>query len=115
MLAASAFPYLEVEISIGTWSTVAEVYLDTGLEGGLLIPEHLEPAILASPAVGLLKIANEELVEAAFWTGRIEFGGVRFLVEIAAMGTRFLLGREILDQLDIRFEFGKRTHITFRS
>jgi hypothetical protein len=34
-------------------------------------------------------------------------------VEVAALGNRYLLGREILDQLEICFQFGRSVRLRF--
>jgi predicted aspartyl protease len=114
MLIFNRFPYLEVVISIGTWSIEEEVYIDTGFDGGLLIPSYLRHEILASPGRSKLKVANDVVVEAPTWSGKVELGDQIFLAEIAAMGSRYLIGRDILDQLDIRLEFGACVHIRGR-
>jgi hypothetical protein len=34
MLTSNHYPFIEIVISIGTWSFIEEAYLDTGFEGG---------------------------------------------------------------------------------
>jgi hypothetical protein len=111
MLTSSQFPYVDVVITIGTWSLVESVYLDTGFEGGLLIPEYLRHEILASASRVRLKVADETIVRAPGWSGLVRLAESQFDVEIAALGARFLLGRDVLDQITVCFEEGKRVTI----
>ena|SRR5687767_2842614 len=111
MLVSKQYPYCEIVISIGTWNFGEEAYLDTGFEGGLLIPEYLHREILASPTWSRLRVAHDALVDARTWMGTIEIGDLRAVVEIAAMGSRFLLGREVMDRLLICFDRGKEVRI----
>lgn len=60
MLNSSRFPYFEAVLSIGTWSIIEHFYLDTGFEGGLLIPAYLRHEVLASPRRIRLRVAHDE-------------------------------------------------------
>lgn len=111
MVTSGRYPYTEFIVTIGTWTLVEEAYLDTGFEGGLLLPAYLEDEILASPDRTKFEIADGAMVMLPAWTGYIELSTCQFSVEVAAMGSRFLLGREILDKLTVCFERGKRVTI----
>jgi predicted aspartyl protease len=109
----SPYPLLEFVLSVGTWDTAGEAYPDTGFEGGLAIPLGVGREILAEPDLIPLRLADRSTVEADSWSGELELEGHRFRVEVVALGSRFLLGREVLDQLEICFEFGRHVRLRF--
>lgn len=107
------YPLLEAVIEIGTWETGAEIYPDTGFEGGLAIPEDLVEEIERLPRWSPIRTADGTIHHAPSWSARIEVAGRRFGCEAIALGPKFLLGREVLDQLDIRFVFGRQVLVSF--
>ena len=95
MLTSDRYPYVEILIEIGTWSFIEHAYIDTGFEGGILIPAYLWHEILASYIDSPLQVADGEVVLAPNWNGAVQIANARFRVEIYAMGRRFLLGRDV--------------------
>jgi predicted aspartyl protease len=108
------YPWIEFSLTIGAWDVVDLAYLDTGFEGGLLVPAGVGREVLASPVWVPMRLADGGIVEVRSWRGTLEIANHRFLVEVAAMGTRYLLGREVLDQMEVCFEFGRRVRLGFR-
>src|SRR5687767_3129849 len=102
------YPYLEFLLAIGSWETGGEAYPDTGFEGGLAIPLGMAREILADPDTMPLRMADGTVRDVRLWRGTLELDGREFDVDVVALGHRFLVGREILDQLEVCFEFGKR-------
>jgi predicted aspartyl protease len=107
------YPWIEFELSIGTWDLLDEAYPDTGFEGGLIIPIGVGRELLARPAKVPMRLADGEIVEVACWSGALAIEAHRFPVQVAAMGARYLLGREVLDQMEVCFEFGRRLRLRF--
>jgi predicted aspartyl protease len=107
------YPWIEFSLTIGTWDVADLAYPDTGFEGGLLIPAGVGREILASPALIPMRLADGETVQVRSWGGIVDIAGHRFPVEVAAMGARYLLGREVLDQMEVCFEFGQRVRLRF--
>jgi predicted aspartyl protease len=107
MLVSERYPYLEIVFAIGTGTFVESAYLDTGFEGGLLIPAYLQDEILGASVLSPLEIADGEIVYAPSWDGHVEVGPHKFRTEISALGRRFLLGRDVLDSLVVCFHSGK--------
>lgn len=107
------YPWIEFALTIGTWDIDDLAYPDTGFEGGLLIPAGIGREVLASPAWIPMRLADGAAVQVRSWAGIVETAGRRFSVEVAAMGTRYLLGREVLDQVEVCFEFGQRVRLRF--
>jgi hypothetical protein len=107
------YPLLEFVLVVGTWETEVEAFPDTGFEGGLTIPRSMAGEILAEPDTGLFQMADRRVIEAPSWIGSIELGSHTFPVEVVALGDRFLLGRDVLDQLEICFRFGREVATRF--
>ena len=105
------YPYLELGISIGTWDTVADVYPDNGFEGGLAIPFHLRHEIFAEPYLERVKTADGKVHAVPAWPGIVEIAGSRVRVQVLGLGDRFLIGREVLDQFEVCFMFGRRVAV----
>lgn len=98
---------------VGTWDLDVEAYPDTGFEGGIAIPATVGVEILAEPDSTTLQLADRSLVEVPSWSGQIELHGHTLPVEVVALGSRFLLGREALDRLEICFQFGREVRLRF--
>ncbi len=108
------YPQVELILSVGTWQTVIEAYPDTGFEGGLSIPMGAARELLAEPYDVALRLADDDLQWVAGWDGEVELEGRVFNCEVVALGSRYLLGREVLDHLEICFEFGRAVRLRFR-
>ena len=114
MLTSTLYPWVEFAVSIGTWTYADVAYVDTGYEGGLLIPVAVSRDILADGDRGRLQVGDDAIVPATTWTGVLELNGATFSCDISALGSRFLLGREVIDKLEVCLEFGERIRIRFR-
>ncbi len=113
MLEAGRFPFMEVVGSTGTWSLVEWAYVDTGYEGGLLIPVEFRDEVLAAAERVPLRLADGSIVKAPAWRGTVQIDEHTFPAEIAALSPRLLLGRQITDRLNICLEFGQRVTVAF--
>lgn len=107
------YPFVEVAVSVGTWSLVELAYLDTGHEGGLVVPVEFANEILAAPSWIPHQLADDRRIDAPTWTGILQIMDREFVADVTAMGTRLLLGRDILDRLTVCFEHGRRLTIQF--
>jgi hypothetical protein len=107
------YPWIEFELAIGTWDVADLAYPDTGFDGGLLIPAGIGREVLASPDWVPLRLADGRTDQVRSWGGMMDIAGRQFSVEVAAMGTRYLLGREVLDQMEVCFEFGQHLRLRF--
>jgi hypothetical protein len=107
------YPMLEFALTIGGWQIVDELYPDSGFEGGLAIPVGVDREILAEPYPLPLALADGSTRTARAWGGILDLEGHTFRVEVVALGSRYLLGREVLDQLEICFEFGRQVRLRF--
>jgi hypothetical protein len=110
----AAYPLVEFVLTVGGWDTEGEALPDTAFEGGLAIPVGVGREIVADPARTELVLADASLVRAPSWDGYLELEEHSFRVEVVALGSAFLIGREVLDQLEICFEYGERVRLRFR-
>lgn len=107
-------PCVELNLELGTWQTWIQAVADTGFEGGLIIPASLKDDIYADPEVKPVRLADGSVRLVPHWDGTVILGGQSFSTQVIGMGRRFLLGREVLDQVHICFEFGNRWVVRFR-
>jgi len=107
------YPLIEFILSVGTWDTEGEALPDTGFEGGVAIPYGVAREIIADPDLVEIVTADGTLHEVDRWSGVLELDGHRVVVEVIGLGHQFLIGREVLDQLEICFEYGRRVRLTF--
>lgn len=112
-MSGTRFPLIEFGLDVGTWDTTGEAYPDTGFEGGIAIPAGCGSEILAEPHDFRYRMADGSEVRAPTWTGALEIEGYRFVVDVVAIGNRFLIGRELLDQIEICFCFGRELRLSF--
>src|SRR3989442_5566421 len=94
------YRYVEFTLTIGTWELIDAAYFDTGFEGGLIIPSGVGREIIAAPAPTTFRMPDEALIEAPSWTGRLMLNGWETIFEAAAIGKRYLLSREVIDQIE---------------
>jgi len=109
-----SYPQIEIVLTVGGWDTAVEVWPDTAFDGGLAIPTGAAREILAEPYFTRLRLADDGVQRVAAWDGTVELEGRRFRCEIVALGSRYLLGREVLDQMEVCFEFGRTLRLRFR-
>ena len=108
------YPEIELILTIGTWDTTVDAWPDTAFEGGVSIPAGAAREVLAASYTTSLCLADDEIREVPAWYGTVEVEGRTFRCEIVALGSRYLLGREVLDHMEICFEFGRAVRLRFR-
>ena len=109
------YPRIRVIAAISDWVCPDQDALpDTGFTGGVLVPYRYVDDIPVAPDSGRLRLGNGLTVQALWWDGEISIGDFNAAVTIWALGDDFLIGREVLDQMEICFEFGERVRMQFR-
>jgi hypothetical protein len=86
------YPWVEIGLTIGTWDVVDLAYLDTGFDGGLLVPAGIGREVLASPAWVPLRLADGETVQVRSWGGIVNIADHPFAVELPRWGRDTCLG-----------------------
>lgn len=107
------YPYLEFTVAIGSWDWGSEAYVDTGFEGAICIPAALEDEIDAQPAYTRFRMADGTIREVPTWGGTLWLEEHPFQVDVIGLGRECPLGREVLDQVEICFRFGRELRVTF--
>ncbi len=107
------FPRIEAVLTIGTWDVIEAFYADTGFSGAVAVPEGAGREILMDPGVTLVRLGGGQLQEVLSWPVLIAIGDRVFEVEGVAIGAEYLLGRRILDQMEVCFEFGRTLRYRF--
>jgi len=108
-----SYPLLEIAVIIGSQSFVGEALPDTGFDGDVIIPLSVGEEVLKGSEEVVLQVADgfDILVEAR--GGELLLADRSFEVAVRALGDEYLIGRGVLDQLEICFEFGRSVRVRF--
>jgi predicted aspartyl protease len=111
----STYPYpaVEVVVTVASWSEGFGAVADTGFEGAISLPASVLKEIELQPYKSRVLLPDGHLALVPTWLGSIELEGRWFRCEVIATGSSCLLGREILDQCEVCFLFGKEVRIRF--
>lgn len=107
------YPYLDIVLSIGTSELLGEALPDTGYDGDVIVPRLLASEIAAAPIQSVLRMADQHPVHVDTWDGQLDLNGAPFTVQISAFGDEFIVGRGVLNQLEICFCFGREVRLRF--
>jgi predicted aspartyl protease len=107
------YPFVEFELVIGTWDTAEEALPDTGFDGGVVIPEDAGVEIATLADVGHIRLADGVSLKVPSWRGQLSLNGWSCRVEVIALGSDYLIGRDVLDRLEICFAFGREVRLRF--
>src|SRR5688572_10742328 len=108
------YPRVAAVVAIGEgWLLDDDALPDTGFSGGVVVPHRAVDDIPVAPDRGRLRLGDGQRVEAFWWSGELSIQSAVLTVTIWALGDDFLIGREVLDQLEICFEFGRRVRLRF--
>lgn len=109
------YPRLLVEIGVkGLFSAHEYALVDTGFEGAVVVPEGVLKHDLGNPdGLGTWRVAGGGLIEAPLYMGAVNLIGTPdfnpwFVVPVAVMGNKYIIGRELIDQFAVTFDHGKR-------
>src|SRR5438067_8127552 len=102
------YPLIELELRVGTWDTSEWFLPDTGYDGGVAIPAGVAREILAEPDFVDVRLGHDGIETLPSWAGTATIGGREFRTDVTGIGSDYLVGLEVLNQLEICFEFGQR-------
>jgi hypothetical protein len=108
-----AYPLIEFLLRVGAWDVVDEILPDTGYDGAVIVPAGVGREIASEPEIGELPLAGGEVHRALMWDGMISIENHEFPVRVPAFGSEHVLGRWVLDQFKICFEYGRRVRLEF--
>jgi predicted aspartyl protease len=107
----TGWPLLEVVVAVGAWVETVDVILDTGYDGGLIVPTRVGSEIEARGIRGRLVMPDGGVHVVDTWSGEIDIHRRVFPVRVRCFGTEFILGREVLDQMEVCFVFGREVRV----
>jgi hypothetical protein len=80
----------------------------------LIIPEA-QGRQLASPSDRVwMTVGDGRRVKVDTWDGTLEIGELTLEVPVHALRDQFIIGREVLDRMEICFEFGRQVRLRFQ-
>jgi hypothetical protein len=105
------YPLLQLGVIIGSQSFVGEALPDTGYDGTVIVPANVGREVERKAALKMLQLADGRVVHARTWAGRLLLETRTFRVTVHALGDQYIIGRKVLDQMEICFEFGERVRL----
>jgi|Deesub1362B_J571_1020462.scaffolds.fasta_scaffold10007_2 predicted aspartyl protease len=111
MLISRRYPYLPFRCQVGEWSFDDWAYVDTGFDGGLIVPESEAPMLGIPLKPTLVELGDGSLILALEYEGLIRLGEAEMPVMVLCLGTEYVLGREVIDELRICFHHGQRVEV----
>lgn len=107
-LISSRFPYIRVNLSFLRRKLNTEALVDTGFDGGVILPPKMilngESPLGYSPWT----LANGEQVNAPYFLGKVRIGKFKPInVLITVLGDESLIGRKVTDKFKVIFDHGK--------
>lgn len=102
------YPYLPVNLQVGSYQTDTEAQIDTGFEGCLAVPESLAALMEPASDVAVWELADGSRIITDQYRGAIQIGPHLNVpvADIVCTGNEFLVGREIVDRLCLILDRG---------
>ena len=105
------YPYLQVRCRIHDRIFNASGLVDTGFDGGLVIPASQARGLPEPPRQVIVRLGDGSITRTAEFVGAISLGNKRMLVTVMFLGSEYLIGRQIVDQLRLCFHYGRYLEI----
>jgi hypothetical protein len=109
----SRFPYIEIGVRIGAEWFTGEALVDTGYDGELIIPLTLVPESSGAVSESNLVMPDGHVHEVDGWSAELLIEDHSFLVDATAFGDELIVGRDVISQMEVCFEFGRSIRIRF--
>lgn len=105
---SSRFPYLPIKVAIKK-DFKLEALLDTGYDGGVILPPKLISNGEVSGWLVDCKLANNAVVEAPAYIGSVTIGNKRLNnITVLIMGDEPIVGREVMKYFKVIFDHGRK-------
>jgi len=110
MLVSSAYPYLQVRVTVGKYRLSYRALLDTGFDGYLVLPESLESQLGAPEFRVKTVLADGSESMRPQFRAAVEIVGLAlvYVVRLTLLGDECLIGQGIIRQLKVTFDHGKQ-------
>jgi predicted aspartyl protease len=106
-----AYPYIEIEFSVGTYrSQTFLAYVDTGFDGYVIVPAT-HTSVLGAPQFSApWELGDGSVVQAQEYRGDLLLSGLNVSIpaRITVLGEEYLVGRGVVDRLRMTFDHGQR-------
>lgn len=118
MISSSArstrFPYLSVHVRIGNlqypdFEFDVDALVDTGFDGGLIVPQGLLPSRVYSPGEQWCEFADGNRILVPFYRGFLTIGSLQPVGAIVmVLPHQALLGRAVTNHFKLTFWYGRQ-------
>lgn len=107
-LTSSRFPYLPVKVSIKK-DFELEALVDTGYDGGVILPPKLISNGEVSGWLVECKLADDSMVKVPAYIGLVRLGSKKLNdITVLVMGDEPIIGREIIKHFKVIFDHGRK-------
>lgn len=104
-----SFPYLLVYVSTTKKDFELEALLDTGYDGGVIIPPKLITNGEVSGWLVDCKLADNSIVEVPAYLGLVRLGNKKLNdITVLIMGDEPIIGREVIKHFKITLDHGRK-------
>lgn len=110
MIESREYPFLPVTLEVRNFRESVPAFVDTGLDGFLILPDRYLAQLGPPDFVGRWTLADGSTIEAAEFRGALRIEGLPLLVQarITCLGAEVILGRAVLDRFSVTFDHGHR-------
>lgn len=107
-ITSSRFPYLPIKVSTKK-DFELEALLDTGYDGGVILPPKLISNGEVSGWLVDCKLANDLIIEAPAYIGSVRIGNKKLNnITVLIMGDEPIVGLEIMKYFKVIFDHGRK-------
>ena len=103
------FPYLSIKVSTNRKYFEFEALLDTGYDGGVVVPPKLITNGEVSGWVVNCKLADNSIVQVPAYLGLVRLGNKKLNnITVLIMGDEPIIGREVIKYFRIILDYGQK-------
>lgn len=108
VVTSSRFPYLPIKVSVKK-DFELEALVDTGYDGGVILPPKLISNGEVSGWLVDCKLADDSMVKVPAYIGSVRLGNKKLNdITVLVMGDEPIIGREIIKHFKVIFDHGKK-------
>lgn len=110
MFVSTDYPYLQVQVTVRSFTLSFRALLDTGFDGHLILPETLSAQLGSPDFMVTTRLADGTEKEFQAYHGGVEIVGlgVVHLARLTLLGDECLMGQGIIKRLKVTFDHGNQ-------
>ncbi len=109
IVTSSRFPYLPIKVSTAKKDFELEALLDTGYDGGVIVPPKLITNGEVSKWLVDCKLADNSIVEVSAYLGSVRLGSKKLNdITVLIMGDEPIIGREVMKHFKVTLDHGRK-------